>query len=91
MQGCTYKRILRTFSANHWNPPESNISRLTRLNLKKTSIFFSNAEKLRKSTTIDTQKSLLEPFRTIWSNGLCILLSVYSLVLYTFHFSAVRL
>jgi len=69
-------RVFRIFSANHWNQPESNISRLTHFRLKTTSIFFSNAEKLRKFAKIDMQNSLLEQSRTIWSNGLCILLSI---------------
>ncbi len=44
-------RILRTFSANDWNDPESNhspfLTATWRINALQT--FTSNAEKLRKS------------------------------------------
>lgn len=76
--------ILRTFSANHWNQSESILS-LSSIDVEsEISIFFLNAEKLRKFELQTIKMSLAMTREIIKNNGLPILFPffpIYSKIL----------
>ncbi len=80
MKPTPISRVLRTFSANHWNQPEKSSFQHHSLFFisisQNTPILFSNAEKMRKNKSLAIKNKSLESFRTIWSNGLSILFPI---------------
>ncbi len=92
MQNHNLCKISRNFYANDWNQPASLFYQINFLTLspfiKNVSIFFSNAEKMRKINYPSLKNNLLEQIRTNWSIGLQIL---FSLIPYSFNlFKVVR-
>jgi hypothetical protein len=73
--------VFRIFSAFDWNQSESNANSLLfaliKVSVPKTaSIFFSNAEKLRKSDPISIENTTQESSRTLQNIGLIILFPI---------------
>ncbi len=66
--------IFRIFSANDWNQSESKAFQFHPFLFHiKPSTFSSNAEKLRKFPYPRVNIMILEPSKTVWSNGFTIL------------------